>query len=116
MMLLKLVADQLGNLCVNSFVVKLDKLGGGRDELKKATFVIANVIRNFETQFPFEGSAGIAVLKENGRHLLSAFLVARMLDITIQSSIANNIVVGGDEIVHVGQIRIGQIATFHRNA
>ena len=114
-MLLKLVADQLGNLCVNSFVVKLDKLGGGRDELKKATFVIANVIRNFETQFPFEGSAGIAVLKQNGRHLLSAFLVARMLDITIQSSIANNIVVGGDEIVHVGQIRIGQIATCHRN-
>ena len=105
-MLLQLVADQLGNLCVNSFVVKFNKLGGGRDELKKASFVIANVIRNFETQFPFEGSAGIAVLKENGRHLLSAFLVARMLDMTIQSSIANNIVVGGDEIVHVGQIRI----------
>ena len=69
--------------------------------MKKASVVIANVITNFETQFPFEGSVGIVVLKQNGRHLQSVFLVARMFDKTIQSSIENHIVMVGSDVVHI---------------
>ena len=83
--------------------------------MKKASVVIANVITNFETQFPFEGSVGIVALKQNGRQLQSVFLVARMLDILIQCSIPNDIVVVGNDVVHVGQILIQRRQTVRLN-
>ena len=83
--------------------------------MKKASFVIPNVITNFETQFPFQGSVGIVALKQNGQHLQSMFLVARMLDTAIQSSIPNDIVVIGNDVVHVGQILIQRRETVRLN-
>ena len=83
--------------------------------MKKASIVIANVITNFETQFLFQGSVGIVVLKQNGQHLQSAFLVARMLDIAIQCSIPNDIVVVGNDVVHVVQILIQRRQTMRLN-
>ena len=90
---LELIAEQLCYFSKNQFVVQLSKVLSDWVKLKKASFVLVNVMENLQTQDPFLRTGCIVVLRHDVGNLLSVVLIAWMFDVTFASaSIINNII------------------------
>ena len=90
---LELIAEQLCYFSKNQFVVQLGKVLSDWVKLKKASFVLVNVMENLQTQDPFLRTGCIVVLRHDFGNLLSVVLIAWMFDVTFASaSIINNII------------------------
>ena len=90
---LELIAEQLCYFSKNQFVVQLGKVLSDWVKLKKASFVLVNVMENLQTQDPFLRTGCIVVLRHDVGNLLSVVLIAWMFDVTFASaSIINNII------------------------
>ena len=90
---LELIAEQLCYFLKNQFVVQLGKVLSDWVKLKKASFVLVNVMENLQTQDPFLRTGCIVVLRHDVGNLLSVVLIAWMFDVTFASaSIINNII------------------------
>ena len=90
---LELIAEQLCYFSKNQFVVQLSKVLSDWVKLKKASFVLVNVMENLQTQDPFLRTGCIVVLRHDFGNLLSVVLIAWMFDVTFASaSIINNII------------------------
>ena len=90
---LELIAEQLCYFSKNQFVVQLGKVLSDWVKLKKASFVLVNVMENLQTQDPFLRTGCMLVSRHNVGNLLSVVLIAWMFDITFASaSIVNNII------------------------
>ena len=90
---LELIAEQLCHFSKNQFIVQLGKVLSDWVKLKKASFVLVNVMENLQTQDPFLRTGCMLVLRHNVGNLLSVVLIAWMFDVTFASaSIINNII------------------------
>ena len=90
---LELIAEQLCYFSKNQFVVQLSKVLSDWVKLKKASFVLVNVMENLQTQDPFLRTGCMLVSRHDVGNLLSVVLIAWMFDVTFASaSIINNII------------------------
>ena len=90
---LELIAEQLCHFLKNQFVVQLGKVLSDWVKLKKASFVLVNVMENLQTQDPFLRTGCMLVLRHDVGNLMSVVLIAWMFDVTFASaSIVNNII------------------------
>ena len=90
---LELIAEQLCYFSKNQFVVQLGKVLSDWVKLKKASFVLVNVMENLQTQDPFLRTGCMLVSRHDVGNLLSVVLIAWMFDVTFASaSIINNII------------------------
>ena len=90
---LELIAEQLCYFSKNQFVVQLSKVLSDWVKLKKASFVLVNVMENLQTQDPFLRTGCIVVSRHDVGNLLSVVLIAWMFDVMFASaSIINNII------------------------
>ena len=90
---LELIAEQLCYFSKNQFVVQLGKVLSDWVKLKKASFVLVNVMENLQTQDPFLRTGCIVVSRHDVGNLLSVVLIAWMFDVMFASaSIINNII------------------------
>ena len=90
---LELIAEQLCYFLKNQFVVQLGKVLSEWVKLKKASFVLVNVMENLQTQDLFLRTGCMLASRHNVGNLLSVILIAWMFDATFASaSFANNII------------------------
>ena len=90
---LELIAEQLCYFLKNQFVVQLSKVLSEWVKLKKATFVLVNVMENLQTQDLFLRTGCMLASRHDVGNLLSVVLIAWMFDVTFASaSIINNII------------------------
>ena len=90
---LELIVEQLCYFSKNQFVVQLGKVLSDWVKLKKASFVLVNMMENLQTQDPFLRTGCMLASRHDVGNLLSVVLIAWMFDVTFASaSIINNIV------------------------
>ena len=92
---LELIAEQLCYFLKNQFVVQLGKVLSEWVKLKKASFVLVNVMENLQTQDPFLRTGCMLASRHNAGNLLCVILIAWMFDVSFApGSIVNNIIGG----------------------